>query len=219
MKKTLTIIMVMVLTIALSFSTANAVISFKVALSASSTSVSQGQEVVITVNLRDFTSGETGINAMLGTIDYDQTVFETLAATSLASSSGWSSPTFNPANGEFAMDNSSFMSENHTLMQITFKVKSNAPTGSTKITLKELNAADGLEDIIPSDQSITLTIKAGSGTSSSSSKPTSSSTSKVPSSSTSSMPSTGVVDYVLPAIGVIAVLGVIAYVRYNRIEK
>lgn len=221
MKKTLSIMAIAILMLTLSMGVVNATTDFKVALTADSTRVDQGGTVVITVSLKDFTANETGINSLIAKLDYDRTVFETVKQADFAAQNGWSAITYNENEGGLATENASFMTENHEAFKITLKVKANATIGNTTVTLKEINGSDSETDVYPADQKITLTIKAASGntpapTNNTPVKPANNT--PAPTNNTT-MPSTGVVDYILPTIAVVAVVGIFAYVRYNRIDK
>jgi len=96
----------------LAFSTSTfAVTNFNMVLSADKTKVEKSGEVVVTLSLKNFTQGETGINTFFAVLDYDKAVFQTLASTDLTSASGWGGATFNPATGELIMDSSTFKAE------------------------------------------------------------------------------------------------------------
>lgn len=220
MKKTLSIMAIAILMLTLSMGAVNAVTDFKVALTADSTRVEQGGTVVITVSLKDFTANETGINSFIATLDYDKTVFETVKQADFAAQNGWSAIVYNENEGKLTTENSSFMTENHEAFKVTLKVKANATIGNTTVTLKEINGADTDTDVYPADQKITLTVRAASGNTPapSNNTPTNNTTPTKPANNTT-MPSTGVVDYILPTIAVVAVIGIFAYVRYNRIDK
>lgn len=218
MKKTLSIVLIAILTLAICMSAVYATTSFTIALSASATKVDKGGEVELTVALKNFTAGETGINAIHLTVDYDKTVFETLEAANMTAQGGWSSPTFNPANGEAVLDNATFMAENHDMLKIKFKVKETAAVGNTVITIKDVNASDAVNDIYPSDQKITLTIQEKATAPVNNVVPTNNTPAPAENKATEN-PTTGFEDYTVPAILAISVLGVIAYVKYRRLEK
>lgn len=215
MKKTLSIVLIAVLTLIMCSTLVSAVTSFTIALSADNTKVEKGKDVELTVALKNFTAGETGINSLYFVLDYDKTVFEKVEATNMTSSNGWSSPTFNPTTGELVTDNSSFMAENHDVLKIKFTVKEKAALGNTVITVKDANASDGVNDIYPLEQKITLTIKDVEKE-----EPVKNTVNKVENTNTATKnPETGIEDFTIPAILAVTVLGVIAYVRYSRLEK
>lgn len=220
MKKTLSIMAIAILMLTLGMGAVNATTDFKVALTADSTRVEQGGTVVITVSLKDFTANETGINSLIATLDYDKTVFETVKQADFAAQNGWSAIVYNENEGKLTTDNASFMTENHEAFKVTLKVKANATIGNTTVTLKEINGSDADTDVYPAEQKITLTVRAASGNTPapSNNTPTNNATPTKPNNN-ATMPSTGVVDYILPTIAVVAVIGIFAYVRYNRIDK
>lgn len=212
MKKILSIVLIAILTLAICMSAVYAVTSYTVALSANATKIEKGGEVEITVALKNFTAGQTGINAIHLTVDYDKTVFETLAASSMTSAGGWGSPTFNPANGEAVMENSVFMAENHDMLKIKFKVKDTAAVGNTVIQIKDVSASDAVNDILASDQKITLTVQEKSVA------PVNNVVTPTENKATEN-PTTGFEDFTVPAILAISVLSIVAYVKYRRLEK
>ncbi len=223
MKKTLSIVLVAILVLAVSMSVVYATTSFTVALSASTTKVDKGGTVDVTIALKNFTKGETGINSAHFSLDYDQAVFESVAVTDMSVKNGWSMPTYNAVNGDYAIDNSSFIAEDHDMITIKFKVKSTAKVGNTVITVKDFNASDAVDDIYPSDQKITLTIQEKATTPEPTNttpeptpEPTPAPTNTAPAPSN---PKTGIEDYTVPAILVVSVLGVMAYVRYRKLDK
>lgn len=226
MKKTLSIILIAAIIVALSTTMVSATTSFVASLTASSTKVEQGASVVVTITLKDFTANETGINTVIGTLDYDKEIFEELTEDSIELANGWSGLAFNPLEGKFTVTNSKFMAENHEFMKITFKAKEKAAVGNTVVNLKGINASDGVDDIYPSDQKITLTVKEKTA---SNNTPTDTDKDNKPTNTNKDntnkntekdeMPETGVVDYIVPAIIIVAVIGIFAYVRYNRIDK
>lgn len=219
MKKMLSIAVIAMLAMVVCMSTVYATTSFVVDLSASATKVDKGGEVEVTVALKNFTAGETGINAIHATIDYDKTVFETLEAADITALGGWSAPTFNPGNGEVVTDNATFMAENHDMLKIKFKVKDTAAVGNTVITFKSVNASDAVNDIYPSDQKITLTIQEKTVTPPANDTPKNEPVVQPQENIAQQNPTTGFEDYTVPAVLTISALGAIAYARYRRLEK
>ena len=140
----------------------SAVTSFTVELSALSTDVAVGDEVTITVDLKDFLEGETGINSFFGKIDYDQEIFETLAVEDFNGCNGWSGIQFNPENSEFTLTNDVFIHKDGSLLEVTLKVKDtleySEKLSTTTVTLERMEASDAISDIYPKDASIDLNI-------------------------------------------------------------
>ncbi|MCL2859735.1 MAG: cohesin domain-containing protein [Oscillospiraceae bacterium] len=158
MRKTIGILIVTILVLLISVTPIFATTAFNVAVSAASATVEQGEDVQVTVSLKDFTPKQTGINAIYAKINYDKSVFDTLSVDDLTTSNGWDTPTFNPENGAFVVDNNAFMSTAHDLLTINFHVKNTATVGNTVITIGDVDASDGVSDIYTADQSVTVAI-------------------------------------------------------------
>ena len=235
MKKAVSILLIIMLLLVISITPVLATIYFTIVLSASSTTIEQGKTVDVTVSLKNFTSGETGINSMKLTIDYDKTVFNTLATTDLTLNNGWGSLTFDSTNGQASMNNSIFVSTDSDMLTIKFTVKSSALAGSTVISIKNVTAGDGTSDILPAEQSITLNVQAATVTPPANNNITVSVNNDVTVSVTNNTtnntsnnannnniaqknPSTGVEDYTVPAILTISALALLAYARYRKIR-
>lgn len=216
--KLISVILITLLALLVSVAPVFATTSFNVSLSANNTRVAQGDEVVVTISLKDFTAGETGVNAIALTLDYDKSIFETLEASDLATSQGgWGAPTFNPANGRTAMDASGFVAENHEMLKVTFKVKEDATIGSTTISVKNVEAADGTSEIRPADQSITLTVTKKDVPANNTTTPTNETPKNV--NVNAGLEDMGTASVIVPAVVVFALVGIMAYVRYTRIDK
>ena len=213
MKKTLSIVLVAMMALIICSSAVFAVTSFSVAVSAKNTKVEVGEEVEVTVSLKNFTAGETGINSIVFAVDYDTAVFEVLEQADWSAANGWDTPTFNPTNGEAVTLNSQFMAEDHDMAKIKFKVKDTAKLGNTVITIKEVQASDASNEIYPSDQKLTLTIEEKAK------QDTTDKNTVVKPDKADKNPSTGIEDFTIPAILVVSVLGIITYVRYRNLEK
>lgn len=193
--------------------------TFNVVLASSATEVKAGDEVQLTISLKNFTPGKTGVNTFYFVLDYDKAIFETLAGESFTASNGWGAITFNPATGEGVTDNSTFMAEDHEAIKVTLKVKDDANVGNTTITVRDVESSDSVNDIHPADQSISLKIVAATTEPEPQPNNTTNTVNTVTPEPAPSNPSTGIEDYTIPAILVVSVLAVIAYVRYRRLEK
>ena len=219
MKKTLSIVLVTMLALIMCSTAVFATTSFTVALTADSTKVEKGGEVTVTVSLKNFTAGETGINALYAVIDYDKKVFEALEPANITAANGWGSVTYNDATGEAVTDNSSFMAEDHEAFKMKFKVKADAAVGNTVITVKNVEASDAATDIYPTDQKITLTIQEKAAAPEQNQVNNQVQNNVQQENVATQNPSTGIEDFTVPAVLAISVLAIIAYVRYTRLEK
>lgn len=123
--------------------------SFGIGLTSTKTSVNPGDEITVTLNVKDFKNMTEGIYSFLGTIEYDKEFFETLTDSSVKGLGTWSSvPTFNPSNGLITAETGSGVKTQSDVFAITFKVKSTVQAGtSTKIVVKDFEASEGDSDI------------------------------------------------------------------------
>lgn len=223
MKKTLSIVLAILLTLVMCSTAVYATdatqsTTFDVALAANQTKVAVGGEVELTISLKNFTEGKTGINTFYFVLDYDKAIFETVAGENFTTSNGWGAIMFNSATGEGITDNSMFIAEDHEAVKVKLHVKDNANAGNTTITVKNVESSDGSNDIHPADQSITLTIEEATTTPDPTPEPENV-VNNVVTEPAPSNPSTGIEDYTVPAILIVSVLAVIAYVRYKKLEK
>ena len=234
MKKTLSIFVVAMLVLLLSMGGVNAAQDLTVALTsdASVNRVAQGGEVVITLSLNGFKAGETGMNAFGTTLTFDKNIFEAVSASSFQMQNGWTLGAYNAANGELVSTNPEFITANHEVLKLTLKVKANATVGSTTVKFSDTSVAGGPgNSCLPSDKELNLTIispsnsthvetntvKVTTNTTNTTTNKTTNTTTNT--TNTTKMPNTGVEDYILPAIAIVAVIGIFAYVRYNRMDK
>lgn len=123
--------------------------SFGIGVSATKTSINPGDEITVTVKLKDFKNITEGLYAFSALIQYDNNVFETLTENSVKGLGTWSSlPTFNPETGLITADSGVGVKTESDAFSITFKVKDNAEIGkSTQITVKDFEASEGDADI------------------------------------------------------------------------
>lgn len=223
----LTIIMLITInTIALAASSYSANVSLT-----SDSKLKEGDTVTINVNLTSVNAGNS-VPALTAQIDYDTSVFETLTASDLKSTTGWTPSFSTKNNGISAMKNEAVTSA-ETMFTITLKVKSSISVDSTKVTLKNIVYSGGVTtgDITVNDAIVTLskdksgqstttegiTISKNNNTASSSS----SKNTKVQDSTTSkkNLPKTGLQEYGFVAILVVAIIGVFSYSVYKRISR
>jgi len=217
MKKTLSILLVAFLTLILSSSLVFAVISFTVGLTVKNQSVAVGDEVAVTVSLKDFTTGDTGINAIEFYVDYDTAVFEILEKSDITLLNGWGTLGYASTSSKVTTLNSSYMSEAHDVLTMTFKVKDKAKLGDTVITVRDIAASDAKNEITPSNQSITVKVGEKAQEPVKNEVPTVNNV--VPNEPAPENPSTGIEDFTVPVILVVSVLGIITYIRYRNLEK
>ena len=95
--------------------------------------------------------------SFISELSYDTNVFENLKTYNFQEQDEWSDIVFNEENNKFALLNKSGKTNNH-LFIIKLFVKDAPLSGSTKISLKNIEASDGHNDIEFNDTSVTLNI-------------------------------------------------------------
>ena len=220
MKKLVNIVFVVVLITILSITTVMATTSFTVKPTASKSEVGRGEEVTITMTVDNFTSGEKGINAIKGIIEYDKNIFETAVNADVKAQGNWGTVLYNKDTGEFITEGAEFITQKNDILTITLKVKTAATLGNTTVTIKDVEASDAEVDIYPSDQTVTVKItEKTTGGNSTVITPTNNSTVIKNTNASTDIPKTGLEDYIVPTIIVVAALALVSYIGYKRIDK
>ncbi len=157
MKKTLVTFIITVLILMVCITTVQA-LSFGVKITPSATDVKKGESVTLVVGVNNLDVGANGLNTFLATIEYDKNVFNTLTTDNVKSLNGWDSPTFNPDNGMILTAKGSFVNSESDILEITLTTKQTAPTGSTTVTFKDIEASNSQTDINAGNASYLLNI-------------------------------------------------------------
>lgn len=216
--------------------------SYSATLTPSSTRVSKGSEVTVTLKLSNI-NVQDGISAVEATLKYDSDVLS-INEDDVKALNGWAIE-YNASNSKMTIDNSDSITEDTEIATFTFTVEENTSATTTAVSLVSVAAGNATlsEKVSISDITTNLQISSGSlsPSSSPSSTPTSTATTTpsattsttpsatvTPTSSTNAnavttvtdgnMPATGADNYILPLMAIIAVLGVISFIGYKRID-
>lgn len=100
-----------------------------------------GTEIAVSVKIKNLNIGN-GIDAFLGTFNYDTNVFEGLTTSSLVATNGWN-PVFNPSTNIFSLLNNSKVNTASTILVAKFKVKNSISVSSTDIKLTNITVSGG----------------------------------------------------------------------------
>lgn len=152
------IICIMIITILLLATNVFAVNdSFKTSLSTSSSTVKRGEEVTITISLKDISieSGEKGIGAYSANIEFDSSVLEFSKATG---TDNWEAPFYQDKMIVGNTNNGQVVKTNQDIGSITFKVKENATLGETTIKLAKFSGSSVANDIDVEDTTIKINV-------------------------------------------------------------
>lgn len=194
--------------------------SYKLTLTPTVEKAKPGDTITIKVAVSDvkIQSGEKGIGSYQGEISYDKDVFEDLKMTA---ESNWETPFVQPEGGFTAARlDGKCVGGTQGIATITLKVKSNAKSGSGKITIKKFGASNAVETIPTSDVTTTITVEgtktAGGNSSSKNINTTSIDKSKITTLNTK-LPHAGKSKILGTVISVIIIVGLYNFVRYKKL--
>lgn len=127
----------------------------KVDLKTDKNEYNKNDEFSVNVELSNI-QDEKGIIALGGTLDYDKNSLELVK---MEAQGNWTKPSYNEANGKFVTDrDNNYATKDETVFKIIFKVKDESKKDIT-ITLKDIVASNGKEDIKTDNASKAITIK------------------------------------------------------------
>lgn len=236
----MTVLVLMFLMVGKSFAAG----SYSASLTPNSSKVSKGSEVKVTLKISGI-SVEGGINALTATLKYDSDILS-LSKSDVKGADKWS-VTYNEDNNKLAIDTSEPVTEDTEIATFTFKVNESTSATTAAIQLVSIAAANSSlnDEVKISDITTNISIGTSINPSTSPSESPSESPSQSPSNNNTNnrvsnnvtnnvvtnknsnsttvnneaMPYTGAEDYVLPLMLAIAVLGIISFVNYKKIDK
>lgn len=184
---------------------------------ASSSKLKEGDTVTVKVNLTSINAGE-GIDTITAQLNYDEDVFEALTSSNMTAGADWT-PSFANSTKMLTLQKNSKVKAAETVLTITLKVKAAINVDSTTITLKDIVASGGrvvdggTGDITVNNASVTISKeKVPQATTNTTVKDNT--ISKKP-----TLPKTGIEQYGIIAIAVIAIIAVFSYAVYKKIAK
>ncbi len=151
MKKSIAIL----LTILLIFITATTVLAAeKVELTTNKSELNVGEEFQISIN---FDSEETSLYSYTAKLNYDKDIFEEIEKEDFEEQENWSDITYSKYDNKFSLS-SKDEENNQKVLNINLKVKENAKSGETTITLHSASASNGENTIELEDASQKINI-------------------------------------------------------------
>ena len=131
--------------------------SFKTTLSADNSSKKRGENVTITIGIKDIAieSGEKGIGAYTAKVDFDTSIFEYVSA---SGTDKWETPLYQSGLITGMTVDGEVTSEAQSIGSLKFKVKDNAQLGKTTIKLTKFSGSTAETDVDAQDTSISITI-------------------------------------------------------------
>lgn len=107
-----------------------------------------GDKVIVTLKLDDYKEVDKGINAYKATLEYDKNIFEDVVQSDFECLNDWESLKYNPKNGEFVAIKKVGSKDAEDVLKITLKVKNSVEASKSKVTIKDIVASEGKEDIV-----------------------------------------------------------------------
>lgn len=157
-KQMIRIILTLLVTLAIIFNCtgiANAASSIMIYLNAPKVEYIRGEEVEVTVSLKDINVGD-GINTLKGTVEWDNNIFDIVG--SIEALNGWAA-TWNEETNSFVMIHmSGLVKEDSEVAKIKFKVKDDAEIKETAINMNDIEAANTQEKVTCPGLSLALKI-------------------------------------------------------------
>lgn len=215
MKQTISIFLMLII---LSFATviyaANE--SYRIQLVSNQSEIKPGEELEVTVKIKDIQNISDGIYAVSALIQYDEDIFDKLTSDSTTA-------TINPENGKIVADVNGIKTDSD-LFKIKFKVKDKVEIGkTTTITISEFNATDG-EKYINYDENATVSFKIiNSDNGNSNGSNTKKQYKKInnkqkdPNNANSILPKTGLIKWILSVFLILAIiLVIVSYFKYKN---
>ena len=146
MKKTIASIMLIIL---LSISTIiYATSDYSSTIKKSKDVLSEGDVIEITLSIEDKIDERKGINILLATLEYDQTIFERVNATDIKVGEKWGGLTYNNSNGMMVIDSAEFVKENKDIITVTLRAKQEInETKNLEIGFKNIQGSFGVSDL------------------------------------------------------------------------
>lgn len=159
-KKILVTIVGIILLILIATS-AQATSSLKANLICSTNELKKLEEVIVTIQFEQYQEIQKGINAYKATLRYDKEIFEEVLQDNFECQNNWEKLKYNKQTGEFVAIKKTGSIVQEEVVKIKLKVKENINKNYTEITIKEIVASEGIEDIIIDEQKIELKVQDG----------------------------------------------------------
>lgn len=116
------------------------------------------ETVEITLSLENFQEVNKGINAIKGTLEYDENIFEEVVQSDFSCLNNWENLKFNPGTKEFVAIRKVGTKIGENIIKITLKVKNNIEPSKTTIKIKDISTSEGKKDIFLNDSETSLNI-------------------------------------------------------------
>lgn len=156
-KKVVGIISVLLLNL-LCVQTVLAASSLNADLNADKQSLKAGEQIELTLAFNNFNDIKKGINAYMGTLEYDTNIFENVVEKNFLCLNNWEQFKFNPSNGKLVAIRKVGTKIDENVLKVTLKVKENIGATKTEVKIKNIVTSEGKKDIFINTASSTINI-------------------------------------------------------------
>ena len=127
------------------------------------TAVRKGQEITLTFALDGYTDIRDGVNALKGTLEFDSDVFEEASGEDFETLNSWSGCFTIRITDSLSSSTGAGSMEGEAVFRLRLTAKQSIPAKEAYITVKELSASEGNEDLFPEDGSLKIDSIAAEG--------------------------------------------------------
>lgn len=106
-----------------------------------------GDEIEVTLKLKNYQEIDEGLNAYKAQIQYDKKVFQPLTENSFTSKNKWEGLQYNPESNEFVAIKKAGSKSEEEIVTIKLKVKEDAKGANTVVAIKNFVTSEGKNDI------------------------------------------------------------------------
>lgn len=126
---------------------------------ASTNEIKKGQEITITLNLKEQEKNSKNITAYKATFSYDTNVFETVTSESFVPQNNWERLIYNDKTGELVSINKIGEIANGNVLKVKLIAKQDVNVENTIISFKDITVSNGKIDMTTENNEIPLNIK------------------------------------------------------------
>lgn len=132
--------------------------SFETDLIANNVEIKKNEEILVTLNFKNYQEINKGINAYKATLEYDTNVFEEVKTNDFQSLNSWEEFLYNPQNHQFIAIKKAGSKSAEAIVSLKLKAKENINPQETIIKIKDIVASEGKKDIYVNDSQVTIQV-------------------------------------------------------------
>ena len=113
--------------------------------------VRDGDEIGLTAALTGYGDLDKGVNAVMGTLEYDRDVFRKIGEQDFETLNSWEKLFYNPESGRFVLIKKAGSRADEAIFRVKMQADEQIPARETYIAVKDISLSEGKEDIWPED--------------------------------------------------------------------